>query len=234
LATIIWFYSNSCNLLPGFMKCKAAIAIVYPSWPDVGYLAILPFSAAGLVFLTRVIAVPARDYLKLAWIPLVTAAVTVWFLGFAFGHYVNPHANAAEKVTSGVYILSDVILMSLALMLLVFSRRTTGGVFFPPMIGYAMGLVWLWVADMLFFPRIFFGEHTKLIPHSRIGHFLFQGYYNGDVSDLVYGVSIISITFGTFLFARAEQKMLLQMRELETSLLPLSSENGKGTDGSPV
>ncbi|MBC7644994.1 MAG: hypothetical protein H7123_07695 [Thermoleophilia bacterium] len=237
---IIWFYYNGCTLW-GPLKCGANTTLASPSFADLGYLSILPFSAYGLYQLMQVISIP-RSALKLTGALLaVVTALTLGLTRFSFGRYVLPNDTVMQNLTSVTYIIVDIVLLTMSVVLLVYSRRAAGGTFFAPMVGYCAGFVTLFVADMIFFPRVYFYSYPKRAPDGSVLHFLFQPYYNGDLSDLLYGISIISITLGTFLFARAEQKTLAQMREFEALMnaeVELDAEpdtdSGEVPSGSPV
>lgn len=199
---VIWFYLNGCTTGWGPLKCSEGTTAPYPSWPDIGYLSILPLAAVALFFLMRALTVPLRAWGIVAGTLVAASALTWWLLYWLPGKtYVMGHSTWKETVASTIYTSSDIILLSMCVTLIIYSRRAAGGTFFPPVLAYGVAFLALYLADMGFFPRV-----------------AFDTFYNADFTDLLYGVCMWTITLGTFLFARAEQKTLRQMREFEAQM----------------
>lgn len=215
IGNLIWFYYNGCTSFPEALRCSAAIAdnVPYPSWADAGYLALLPFAGLSLYYLTKVLALRGGDLVRLLWIPVVIFAITGWAtlpevfrldlpsgLGgtFVYGHSTlfAPDYSFAAKAISSMYVVTDVVLMSLGVMLLWHSRRAAGGIFFAPVLAVAAGMVSQYVGDLFFFQRV--ADET---------------FYNGDVSDGLYAISMYLMTLSAFLFARAHHQMSVGLEQ---------------------
>ena len=54
----------------------------------------------------------------------------------------------------------------------------------------------------------------------------FETFYNADYTDFLYWLTMFLITLGTWLFARAEQRTLAQMREFEAMLAASGGDGG--------
>ena len=213
----IWFWYTTCTSW-GMLGCDAAVEVPYPSWADVGYLLMLPLAAIALHSLTKVVNLRPRDYGIVAAIAFLIAIPTVWMTWSIGGHgkqwlydssspgfldalgqllMLNLELGEASNLISGIYVLSDVVLFSFAVVLLVFARRTTGGVFIVPLVAVALAFMFQYVADMLFFKRVF--DETLS---------------SADITDIFDGLASWTIMLSIYLFGRAFAQMT---RELPAS-----------------
>lgn len=202
VGNFLWYLANT-----------RGTTVPYPSWPDVGYLGILPMSAVALFALRKVIGLNRSDAVKLLWIPLVIALISTYFDTPLLGGkaYLVAEGGGLDKanVVSWIYVGSDTLLMSMALMLLVKSRNAAGGLFFRPVLAIAAGFVSLYVGDTLFFARVFN-----------------ETFYNGDISDVLYALAMFLPPLGVYYFHSSYVKMYAGLDAAATS----SHADGGGAD----
>lgn len=192
----VWFYYNTCSVWP-VGGCGEAVEVPYPSLADAGYLAILPFAAVALYYLMRALGMMLSDMVKSVWVFVVMFVPSVyltWELpgGWGRSYLYDGEGWTLGNVISGIYVTSDVVLVSLSVILLINARRAAGGVFFAPILAVALSFLALYAADMFFFARV--ANET---------------YYNADVSDGLYAVALFMVVFATYLFGRAHSRMLV-------------------------
>lgn len=189
LGNTVWFWYNSCGHLAevvGVLGCASDTETPYPSVADVGFLALLPLWGFALVQLWQVLATTTRDLLRLAWIPAVIAVFTGWLMLPEFtvlGVDVPARSllfgegySTAETVFSSLYLASDVVILSLAAVLLVRSRHAAGGLLFRPILAICLSCALLYAGDVVFDIRV--ANDT---------------YYNGDGSDGLYFLALFTM-----------------------------------------
>lgn len=207
----VWFYYNTCADWAGSLACSSSAEVPYPSWADAGYLLLLPLVLTGLVRLSKVLGFRKRDLLSVVALFVVIAIPTAYLTWeFTIGSETYGHAwqynpdypgfldaigtilqgdgtrDTLFNVVSGVYVIFDIVLLSMAVTLLVLARRVAGGQFFLPVLSTALALIFQYTADMAFFKRVANGsQHT------------------GDYSDLLYWIAMFLLMATVALFGRA-------------------------------
>jgi hypothetical protein len=203
IGTVLWGFGN----FFWFFKNVDGTDAPYPSWADAGYLAVLPFAAWALIELSRVVGITRRDWMLLpvallfafplnAWIMLPpsnlearidndTLARMVGWLPDTIG--AGTFDTPLTTAISTTYILSDVVLLGMAIIIAIGARRAAGGRFFAPVLAYAVSILLLYVGDLFFNYRI--ANDT---------------FYNAEISDLLYGAFIVSSSVAAYLFLRAD------------------------------
>ncbi len=182
IGTTLWGMGN----LFWFVKNVQGTDAPYPSLADAGYLAVLPFAAYALWELAKVVGLSGNDW---RWLPLALAVafpVNAYIMlpqGFGAGTFDTPVAT----VISTTYVLSDVILLGVAILVAVGARRAAGGRFFAPVLAVTVSIMLLYVGDLFFNYRI--ANDT---------------FYNADISDLLYGAFFISSSLAAYLFLVAD------------------------------
>jgi hypothetical protein len=200
----------ACGNLVWFMYNVDGTEVPYPSIADVGYLSLLPLWGAALAFLWMVIAVSWRDLLRLVWIPVVISAVTIYLVAPPFDigslHIENrswlfdSSYSTSQTVFSTLYLVSDVVIMSMALILLVCSRRASGSTLFRPLLVVSISAMLLYVADLLFDSRVANGT-----------------YYNGDISDGLYWASLFAMLIALVSLRSSYDRLLAQFSSLDVN-----------------
>ena len=187
----VWFYYNTCTGW-GRLGCDTNWAVPFPSLADVGYLAVYPFLAAGLVMLGRVMGLSVRNALRMSWmaVPPVILATYVALpptmigpLQFGLGGTFSPGATVLQDILSTAFMMGDCIVVTGAVVLLAHSRIVAGGRFFRPLIVVAMSAVLLFVADMVFQLEV-----AGAVPQRG-------------PDDVLYGLSMVVMTIGVMLVA---------------------------------
>jgi hypothetical protein len=215
IGNAFWFYYNTCTKWPGPLQCSSGVEVPYPSWADAGYLAMLPLILLALHSMSKVLAVRGKDWLAVAGVfvaLLVPTALLTWNVSIGSADYgrawlydpdgpgffagmrdlFSGSASIAElsNLISGIYVVLDVILIATALVLIIFSRRVAGGLFFRPILVIALACIVQYVADMFFFKRVF--DET---------------FYNGDISDAVYSVAMFLLVTGVYALGTVYRSM---------------------------
>jgi hypothetical protein len=196
---VVWFWYNTCNLWPSVIGCHRASSAPYPSLADAGYLLLLPCYVVGLYSLGKVLALTWKEYLKFLWIPIIIGLITAYMtaptvhvFGFKYGlsWLFDPKYTLLKNFTSSLYVASDIIVFSMTLIMLINARRIAGGMFFKPVLALLFALTSLYLGDMFFFKRVF--DTT---------------YYNGDISDVLYALSLYLVAVSMYFFAKVERSL---------------------------
>ncbi|MCW2924677.1 MAG: sensor-containing diguanylate cyclase/phosphodiesterase [Thermoleophilia bacterium] len=169
----------------------------YPSLADAGYLAVLPFAAWALWELARVVGIDRSDWALLPLALAVAFPLNAWIMlpqGIGAGTFDTPLTTAI----STTYILSDVVLLGVGIIVATGARRAAGGRFFAPVLAVVGSIFLLYVGDLVF--------------NYRIAKELF---YNGEVSDLLYGAFIILAATATWLFLRADVRAAAAVAQVD-------------------
>jgi hypothetical protein len=180
----------------------------YPSWADVGYLGLLPFMLIALVSMARVLDVRGRDLglVVAAFIGgLVTIAIVVWTV-IVVGREssgegtVDSFAGLLESgfralgdlatIVSAVYVITGAVLLAMSFMLAFYARRAASGIFFTPTILIAAACAIQLAADVIF----------SLRDAGSV-------FYNGDVSDITYFISMFTVQLAIYRFGLAYHRM---------------------------
>lgn len=215
LGNAVWFYYNTCTKWGGGLGCSENVDVPYPSWADAGYLALLPCILVALAGMMRTVGVTRRDVGAMLGIFLVIMVPTAWLTwdttiggsSYGRGWLYDPEApgfvSALGEIASGnfenevfsnvisaIYVLTDVVQLSLAIWLILVSRRLAGGLFRLPIVVMAMALLFQYVADMVFFQRVF--AETA---------------YTGDGADALYFVALWTMLATVWAFGRVYVRM---------------------------
>lgn len=173
----------------------------YPWWSDLGYIGLLPMWFLGLFYLSKVIGMRRRDYLRLSWLPVVALALT-WYLllpsgGFGQEWAIDDWSAFSEETTFGplnfaittlLYMISDVVVLSWALMLLPRVKDVAGGMFEGPVRLVVASAGFLYLADMFFNQRV-----------------AADTYYTGDIVTICYTVSLYLMMAAIYQFGKIER-----------------------------
>lgn len=207
----IWF---------GYQISHGGDSPAYPWWTDVAYVLLLPAYLLGMLALARAMAVTARDFLRQSWIfgvaLLATAYVTVplpggvgrkwvvddwsaWHDKGTFGPFNWVHASVG-------YVATDIVILSMAVIVLINARRVAGGMFHLPTRWVAVSVLFQYLGDLLFDQRYSAGI-----------------YRTGDIATICYGISMYLIMYAVLGFAQIEQR-------LSHELLAIT-EDGPVSDG---
>jgi len=210
LGNLVWFWYNTCTSW-GALGCDAAISAPYPSAADVGFIALLPCYAFAMVQLARMLATGWRDVLRLAWVPLVVAAVTVYvmFPSFSIAGVEVPNRSLlfddgythAQVVFSVLYAITDAILLSMAIVIALRARHAAGGIFLRPMLCAAAALTLQYVADLVFNIRV--ANDTS---------------FAGDIADFLYFWAMFVMVLGIYLLGRAHRRLQLQVTQMAAAM----------------
>jgi hypothetical protein len=200
LGNLIWLIYNLFDQEP------------YPSLADAGYLSLLPLMTIGLVSMTRVLGVRGRDSLIIVGgfiVLLIPTALLTWTFDiggatFGLGWLIDPESPGAlatlgnlltgdvasfaelANLISVIYILMDVVLISMAFVVMVYARRAAGGIFLLPIVTVACACAAQYLGDMVFFKGYFTGN-----------------FYDGDLSDVGYFIGMFLLQLSVYLFGRA-------------------------------
>lgn len=182
LGTVLWGMGN----LFWFTKNVQGTDAPYPSLADAGYLAVLPLAGAALYQLAKVVGLTSRDW---RWLPLallIATPINAWIMLPQFVG-AGTFDTTLSTIISTTYIISDVVLLGVSIIVALGARRAAGGRFFAPVLAVTASMLWLYVGDIFFNYRI--AKET---------------FYNGDVSDFIYGIFILSSCLSAWLFLRAD------------------------------
>jgi hypothetical protein len=212
LGNLVWFWYNTCTAWQ-VLGCSHALETPYPSVADVGFLLLLPCWAFAMVQLARVLATSVGDVLRLAWIPLLAIIVTGYITlprFDVFGWTVPNHDTlfedgytATQTIFSSIYVASDVLLLSFALVILVRARFAAGGWFFKPLLFASGALVLQYVADLTFDVRVAHGSE-----------------FAGDIADLLYFFALFTMLVGLHAMRGVHAKMETQLELLAAGMDP--------------
>jgi hypothetical protein len=177
----------------------------YPSIADVGYLGMLPLAAVGLFSLTRVVGVSRAWILRSTAIAIAALMVTGHFtlpqielLGFSYGKswLFDPSYTFLPRFISALYVACDVVLITFAAVLALNARKAAGGLFFQPVLAVVGAMIAQYAGDLLFFHRV-----------------AYETYYNADISDGLYAVSMVLIAVSAWRFGVALTRMTARVDE---------------------
>lgn len=182
--TALWGLGN----LYWFIQNVRGVDAPYPSLADAGYLCILPFAGWALWELSRVVGLRGADW---KWLPvalLVAFPVNAYIMlpqGIGAGTFDTP----LSTVISTTYIVSDVVLLAVAILVAIGARRAAGGRFYAATLAITGSLLILYVGDVIFNYRI--AKDT---------------FYNADVSDFLYGFFVLGGSIAAWMFLRADER----------------------------
>lgn len=196
VGSMIWFWYNTCPQWSAF-HCTHGTSTPYPSLADVGFLAIFPCAVLAFAQLGRVLAIDREYVVPKLWIPLVCLVVTAYLTlpavevaGVTFGRswLFDEGYGTSQIVFSLLYLLSDIVILSLGLMLLARSRETAGGMLVRPLLLLSCGLIALYLGDMVF--------------DLRVSN---DVYFNGDMADGLYAIAMMLFVLSFVRFRREHQ-----------------------------
>ena len=180
LGSMIWSYFNF------FLSVSAP----YPSIADLGFLLGSVFWSAGILSLTR--ATGARSGLRrahgrvlLLLIPITITVLSYYLLVYvARGGVLSDSFEASLKLFFDLaYPLSDVVILTIALVIFSLSINYLGGKFKPTILILLLGFAVMYLADFTF-------SYT-----TTVGTF-----YNGGFGDLLFATALFLISYGTLGF----------------------------------
>lgn len=209
---VLWGFGN----FYWFVQNVRGVEAPYPSLADAGYLAMLPFAGAALWQLARVVGVRGRDW---RWLPVALVVATplnAWIMlpqGIGAGTFDTPMSS----IISTTYILSDVLLLAVAIIIAFGARRAAGGRFLVPVLAIVASLLFLYVGDLFF--------------NYRIANDLF---YNADFSDLLYGVFVILGSVAAYLFLVADERATYAAHAAERAWMATGSTDAADDAASGV
>lgn len=181
--SMIWSYYN-------FFK---HIAAPYPSFADIGFVLSIPLWAIGVINLAK--ATGAKFGLRrttgkflLVLIPLLITVISYYLLVvIARGGVVTDSLVFSPKlIFDFIYPLSDVLILTLALIIFGLSFKYFGGQYKLPIFAILSGFAFMYLADFIF-------SYTTTI----------NTFYNGDYGDLLFTIALSFITFGNLGFFRS-------------------------------
>ncbi len=216
IGTVLWGFGN----FYWFLKNVSGDDAPYPSLADAGYLAVLPFAAWALWELSRVVGLTKRDWQWLplallvafplnAWIMLPASKLPFGLTGPEAGTFDTPLAGAI----SSTYIISDVVLLGVAILVAIGARRAAGGRFLAPVLAYTVSIFLLYIGDIFFNYRI-----AKEI------------FYNGEISDLLYGAFIICSSWAAYLFLVADVRAARAVAAADREWAPATTDEATQVD----
>lgn len=212
IGTTLWGFGN----FYWFVKNVQGDEAPYPSLADAGYLAVLPFAAYALWELAKVVGLSGRDW---KWLPLALAIafpVNAYIMlpqGIGAGTFDTP----LSTIISTTYIVSDVVLLGVAILVAVGARRAAGGRFFAPVLSVTVSILLLYVGDLFF--------------NYRIANEIF---YNAEVSDLLYGAFIIASSLAAYLFLVADIRASAAVSDDDWTFELDSETRGDGPELPPL
>ncbi len=192
----VWFWYNSCPVWPAPLDCSSSLEAPFPSLADVGYLTNLPMAGWALIEMCRLVSIGRATLIRSAiLLGLPLAIITAYFmvptvhiLGFAFGKgaLFSSDYSLVGNLIASLYLTTEVVLISLAAMILASARNIAGSRILAPVVSLIVAFIGLWLGDLIFYSRNAAGT-----------------YYNGDVSDLAYTVFVIGTGCTIWLLHRA-------------------------------
>lgn len=205
-------------------------AVPYPWWSDVGYLGLLPLYGIGLFFLSRLVGVSGVEYLKLFGVAVLVILFT-WWLALPTGSLGSLHGQEwviaswngftdsptffflNGSMASFIYLLSDIVILTWALIILLNSRKMAGGMFVPGVTLVTVSLFVQYLADLLFDQRIAKGS-----------------YFTGDIATILYAASMFTMVFALIRFAETERAMRAEMDALVAAAMAADHMMNAGDD----
>ncbi|CAN5127196.1 hypothetical protein BH11PAT1_BH11PAT1_0200 [soil metagenome] len=158
----IWAYNN----------LSSNIAIPYPSLADLFFILFIPCMGMAVTYIARMFltSITKKIFLQALFIPILPAIIIFAFLNTPD---LSSHLSLLTKICNIAYPLGDVVLISLAILLL----RITGGKIYTGILFLIAGLLSQAGADLLFSYRTSSGT-----------------YWNGDISDVLFALSSILLS----------------------------------------
>lgn len=172
-------------LIYSYYNFFLAVEAPYPSFADVSYLVSYPLWALGVLHLFRVTGVSIslqklRGKIQLLLIPLVSTLLSYYLLiVVARGGALDLTGDFWKIVVDIAYPFSDIVMVTLTLLVLSLSWKTLGGRFRWPILVLLSGFLVNYVADFAF------GWQTTL-----------GSWYVGNWVDLLFATSMTLLTFG--------------------------------------
>ena len=217
LGSVAWFWYNTCGEWPSALGCANGVEAPYPSIADAGFLLAAACYAAGLLVMCKPLGLDWREARAQWWIPALIIVVTGYFylppvhfgpLVYGRAWLFNSGYTLTQSIFSTLYMVSDVAIMSLALLLLARARLAVGGMLFRPLLLVSASFIVLYFGDMVFDQRDSSGV-----------------YFNGDVSDGLYALAQ-AVLLVAFLVFRREHIQLTQRLAARAASGPAVAEVG--------
>ncbi|MBC7460119.1 MAG: hypothetical protein H7287_02020 [Thermoleophilia bacterium] len=220
IGNLVWFWYNTCTSW-GALGCAHTIEAPYPSAADVGFIGLLPCYAFAMVQLSRMLATTWGDVLRLAWIPVLAFAGTAFLMVPDFtvlGVHVPAQSllfdegySATQTSFSVLYIVSDAVLLSMAVINLVRARQAAGGIFFRAVLLTAVALLLQYFGDLLFDVRVANGSE-----------------YAGDIADFIYFWALFVMVLGIYVLGRAHERLQAHVSSMSAAMsLALTADRGE-------
>ena len=181
------------NWIWSYYNFFLASDIPYPSWADAGYIAAVPLWAAGMFYLSK--ATGAKFALRnvigklyLIFLPLVTLAASYYLLvSVARGGSITAGGGMGKVFFDFAYPLGDVVIVTLALLILGLSSKYLGGRYRWPVLVTIFGFLTMFFADFSF-------SYTTTL----------GSYYDGHPNNLLFVAALGAIGFGISSFDTKE------------------------------
>jgi hypothetical protein len=200
---------------------------IYPWWPDLFYVMLLPSYLIAMVYLAKSMAVTARDFARQLWIP-IGAFLATWYFTVpmpgghgkkwvvddwglwnsepsTWGPFNWVHASVA-------YVGMDVVILAVAVIVGLNSRRVSGGLFSAPMRWVAISMLFQYFGDIFYDQRYAAGT-----------------YRTGDIATICYGISMYLVMWAIFSFSEVERRLSEELMEVASG--DISATNGVTTGG---
>lgn len=192
----VWFWYNSCPIWPAPLSCSSSLEAPFPSLADVGYLTNLPIAGWALIELCRLVSIGrATLFWSAVLLGLPLAIITAYFMvptvniaGIMFGKgaLFSSDYSLLGNLIASLYVTTEVVLISLAAMILAGARNIVGSRILAPVMVLICAFFGLWMGDLIFYSRNAAGS-----------------YYNGDISDLAYTVFVLGTGCTIWMLHRA-------------------------------
>ncbi len=197
LGTLVW----------GLYNVLLDVAVPYPSLADIGYAITPMLWFVGIYFLYK--ATGTKYQLRSVWgkvvlifVPLLVLLLTAYVVFYKFyGGIFTTDGNVLELLLLVYYPVSDIFLLSPALVITALAWKNLGGSLRKPILVVLGALVFMYLADMAF-------AYT----------FSNDKYYNGNWVDLLWAVAL-------FLLGLSINSILLPSATHRKLLLPLQCED---------
>ncbi|MBC7644448.1 MAG: hypothetical protein H7123_04920, partial [Thermoleophilia bacterium] len=159
LGNVVWFYYQTCASW-ALLQCDKSIVVPYPSAADLLYVATYPLLIAAALRMAVVIGVHRRQSWAYVVMALCIGVPTFYIgvpsthiLGVPIGHafWIHPGAGLTTIWLTSLYMIGDIVLISMAVGLLMQARKVAGGMFVRPLVLFLAGIVSLYIGDLLYF-----------------------------------------------------------------------------------
>ena len=177
------------NLIFAYYNLVLQIPVPYPSLADAGFFLIYPLSAIGMSYLFKVTGASfglrsKSAKLALLIIPLLLILLSYYLLFIvARGGEISYDGDLLKLFLDIAYPVGDVIVITLAAVVYLFSFKYLGGLFRIPVILILIGFISNYIADFLF-------SYTTTT----------ETYFVGKWVDLFYPTAFLLISLGLNLF----------------------------------